>query len=565
MQPVLETLIFRPTELTAAPSSGKAAATGGEASAFDFADLLQPPSSEMPVESGDQPALLSAGIPLPATGNTLPAADDQVLPGTTATSVVPAGQLPALDDLVALRHPDTQVDKTSLSASISAADRGTIRPRLAAGISRMVNGNPEGLARVRPAIEAGIARGQLPIAALRPRIDSIAATRTVSPQQTLSPDTAIVKTGDIGVKSNSTDVALPMVRSDVHAGDAGTAPLAAAVRSNSPQVGESEQLPQKALQDVVSVSTALPKPASSPPDSQASAVLQNSAKPAPPLAPAAMARAYPRNRDAASVPPAPREASFSVPRPTVTLSQPPAPVDGTPAAAFRERGDNRLAGGFAGNRKVALQAVLASDSANRADRATRAIQALPSPKLLTETHAAQPLSSSLVTQPIIATAAVSGINAAPLTPAATTVLAVATPVLDPAWAEAIQDRVLMLAGRNIQTAEIRLNPAELGPLQVRISIDDNSVNVTFSAAHAVTREALEIALPRLKEALSESGMSLTQASVSDQGIANQRNDGNRSTAADPGSSDEETVQEGHDHQSITPRKRAPVGLVDTFA
>ncbi len=564
MQPVLETLIYRPAELTAAPAPGNAAATSGEASAFDFSDLLQPPSSELPTESGDEPTLLTVGMPLPATGNTLPAADDQVPLRTTEAAVVPAGQLPAHDDLVALVHPDAQIDKTPLSESINASDRGTIRSRLSAGISRILNGNPESQVRVRPGIEAGNARSHPSIAALRPPVDSIAATRIASPQQTLSPDMAIAKSGDIGVKINATDVALPMVRPGVKIGDPRTPPLATAAGSNSPHVGASEQLPQKALQDVIGVNTAPPKSASLQPDLQGSDALQNSAKPASPLAPAAIAGAYRRTRDEVSVPPAPRETSFSGPRPTVTLSQPPVPVVGTPAAAFRERGDHRLANGPAGNRNIALQEVLASGTSNRADTATRAIQELLSPKILTETHAAQPLSSSLTAQPIIATAAVSGINSAPLTPATTTVVAVATPVLDPAWAEAIQDRVLMLAGRNIQIAEIRLNPAELGPLHVRISIDDNSVNVAFSAAHAVTREALEIALPRLKEALSESGMSLNQASVSEQGVANQRNDGNRSTATDPGSSDEETVQEGNDHQSVTPRKRVPAGLVDTF-
>ena len=97
------------------------------------------------------------------------------------------------------------------------------------------------------------------------------------------------------------------------------------------------------------------------------------------------------------------------------------------------------------------------------------------------------------------------------------VFTVDAPVLDPVWQSAVNDRVVWLAGRHVPSAEIRLNPAELGPLQVQVSVDDRSVNVSFTAAHALTREALEAALPRLKEMLLQNGMSLTGASVGDQG------------------------------------------------
>lgn len=574
MQPVLETLIYSPAELIAAPSSGNVGATGGEASGLNFSDLLQPPIVESAAESTDEPTLLAAGLLLPATGNTLPVADEQVLATSTEAPVSRAGQLPPQDDPVAPVYADAQIDRTLLADLLGETDRGPTRSRLAAGISRILNGNPDRLVKVRPDIEAGAVRSHPPIEALRP------ATSMAPPQPPLSsgmattasyPDSVThvplhrgpgrslmstvvgAKAGDIGAKLNATDRALPIVKSDLNAG---TVSPAAAVRPNFPHVGAADRLPQKSLQDAVGMAPV--KPAPSPLDSQRMDASQNSARPAPPLPPAAIAGTYRHNQDRLVAPAVLTEPEFPGPRPADTLSPRPVPV-------FRDSRDHRQADGFAGNRDVALKAVLATGPDNRAETATRAIQALVSPKLSTETPAAQPLSSPPVSQPIIAAAPVSGINSVPSTPAATTVVAVATPVLDPAWADAIQDRVLMLAGRNIQSAEIRLNPVELGPLQVRISIDDNSVSVAFSAAHAVTREALEMALPRLKEALSENGMSLAEASVSDQGIANQRGDGNRSRAADPGSSDAETAQEGNDLQSVTPRKRAPAGLVDTFA
>lgn len=164
----------------------------------------------------------------------------------------------------------------------------------------------------------------------------------------------------------------------------------------------------------------------------------------------------------------------------------------------------------------------------------------------------------------ITTVPLGGASPAPSMPATAVAVTVNTPVLDPAWADAIHDRVLWLAGRNIQTAEIRLNPAELGPLRVQISVNDNSVDIAFRAAHAVTREALEIALPRLKETLAESGLSLTDARVSDQGIADRRQDGSRSGLADFDPSDEDATLAADDLLPERPTQKVPVGLVDTY-
>ncbi len=92
------------------------------------------------------------------------------------------------------------------------------------------------------------------------------------------------------------------------------------------------------------------------------------------------------------------------------------------------------------------------------------------------------------------------------------------PVLDPAWQTAVNERVVMMAGRGVQSAELRLSPAELGPLQVQLAVDERGVNLTINAAHPATRDALEGALPRLREMLSEQGMNLADANVSDQGV-----------------------------------------------
>lgn len=99
------------------------------------------------------------------------------------------------------------------------------------------------------------------------------------------------------------------------------------------------------------------------------------------------------------------------------------------------------------------------------------------------------------------------------------------PVLDPAWQTAVGERVVWMAARGVHGAELRLNPAELGPMQLQVSVDDGRVSVSITALQAATRDALEAALPRLRELLAENGMDLAGADVSGGGVEQQSGDG----------------------------------------
>jgi flagellar hook-length control protein FliK len=98
-----------------------------------------------------------------------------------------------------------------------------------------------------------------------------------------------------------------------------------------------------------------------------------------------------------------------------------------------------------------------------------------------------------------------------------------------------------------------------------LSLDDRGTSVTFAAHHAQTRDAIEQALPRLRELFLEQGLSLGQASVSDQGVRHERDgqgaDGTEWLGADVESDDTEAVQDS----TAGSGRRAGNGLVDTFA
>lgn len=85
-----------------------------------------------------------------------------------------------------------------------------------------------------------------------------------------------------------------------------------------------------------------------------------------------------------------------------------------------------------------------------------------------------------------------------------------------AWAKVMSSRVVWMAREGVQQAELRLNPAHLGPVEVRLSMQNEQTNVTFVASNAAARDALEQALPRLRESFNESGLALNNAEVSHQ-------------------------------------------------
>ena len=83
-------------------------------------------------------------------------------------------------------------------------------------------------------------------------------------------------------------------------------------------------------------------------------------------------------------------------------------------------------------------------------------------------------------------------------------------------------QILWMVNQNISSAEFRLNPANLGPLEVRIDMDNDQVNVVFSSRHADVRDAVEQALPRLREMFEDKGLNLSDADVSQHSFAEQR-------------------------------------------
>ncbi|KQQ75804.1 flagellar protein [Xanthomonas sp. Leaf131] len=90
--------------------------------------------------------------------------------------------------------------------------------------------------------------------------------------------------------------------------------------------------------------------------------------------------------------------------------------------------------------------------------------------------------------------------------------------------DAIGARMSWLADQKIGHAHIKVTPNEMGPVEVRLHLDGDKVNASFTSANAEVRQALEQSLPRLREMLGQNGFQLGQADVGQQ---QQSQSGNR--------------------------------------
>jgi flagellar hook-length control protein FliK len=85
------------------------------------------------------------------------------------------------------------------------------------------------------------------------------------------------------------------------------------------------------------------------------------------------------------------------------------------------------------------------------------------------------------------------------------------------WTEGVVNRVMYLSSQSLKQADIQLEPAELGRLDIRVNMAaDQQTQVTFMSAHVGVREALESQMSRLRDSFAQQGMGQVDVNVSDQ-------------------------------------------------
>ncbi len=81
-------------------------------------------------------------------------------------------------------------------------------------------------------------------------------------------------------------------------------------------------------------------------------------------------------------------------------------------------------------------------------------------------------------------------------------------------AKMLQERVSSMLSISNKEAEIRLDPPEMGSMQIRIRSDAEQAQINFVVQNQQAKEALEQSMPRLREMLAEQGIDLGESTIS---------------------------------------------------
>ena len=152
--------------------------------------------------------------------------------------------------------------------------------------------------------------------------------------------------------------------------------------------------------------------------------------------------------------------------------------------------------------------------------------------------------------------------------ASTTQFPVSQPVGSSTWGSEIGNRVVIMAGNRDSHAELILTPPQMGRIEVSLTVSGDQATANFVSGNPVVREALESALPRLREILAEAGIQLGQAQVGAENpkqTAQQEKDGNKFSSMKDSGSGNTLLKTGSEQTHATASLKISRGLVDVFA
>ena len=136
----------------------------------------------------------------------------------------------------------------------------------------------------------------------------------------------------------------------------------------------------------------------------------------------------------------------------------------------------------------------------------------------------------------------------------------------PAWDGALAQKVTWMSNQQMQVAQLQLNPPDLGPMEVTLTVGtgpDAETRIEFTSPHLAVREALQSALPQLREMMENSGISLGSATVSAESFQQQSQSGRQDN---PSARSSDNLSQNNPEmaaRSITTRSHD--GMVDIFA
>jgi flagellar hook-length control protein FliK len=140
------------------------------------------------------------------------------------------------------------------------------------------------------------------------------------------------------------------------------------------------------------------------------------------------------------------------------------------------------------------------------------------------------------------------------------------PVQHAEWGEKIAGKLAWLTSQRMSAAEIHITPPDMGPLDVRVQVQNDQAHVTIHATNSAVRDQLELNGHRLRDMLQENGLNLDSFDVSSQAQGEGR-DGTMSEDSQSGTGANPDLAGGDDQEAMTTGTLdlSLRGEVDTYA
>lgn len=196
------------------------------------------------------------------------------------------------------------------------------------------------------------------------------------------------------------------------------------------------------------------------------------------------------------------------------------------------------------------------------DAAAQAATIAETPTASAGSSAAQPSTPAAIAQDpgtIAVVPAAAAEHASHAGAAAQPTASIAAQVGSAQWGSELAHGILWMVGRNAGRAQFVLDPPELGRIEVSLTVSHDAASAVFVSSSSEVRDALQQALPRLREALAQAGIALGQADVNAESAGDQAGRGTARHASFA------AIGSGTPASGAPSWARRAHGLVDTFA
>lgn len=130
-------------------------------------------------------------------------------------------------------------------------------------------------------------------------------------------------------------------------------------------------------------------------------------------------------------------------------------------------------------------------------------------------------------------------------------------------ANALNDSVRYMMNSRIQSAEIRIDPPELGSMQIKISMNGDQASVSMVVQNQQAKDMLDQSVPKLKEMLEQQGIELGESNISEHQHNGEQQAGQSHGNGHSAQHEEGTVSEPHQVEQTI--KNGHIGAVDYYA